>query len=160
MALQTVNSQNSLSVNADRREARVPALASRRGFSLLELTLVLVIIGLLMGVAALGIPGWVRRASIQTTIQTMNVYKTSINSYMASNAQTPPESLGELVSQGYVDADASTGLPPADAWDQAFYYKAGQTPEGQPYRLISAGPDKEFNTEDDIDVWTADYNAG
>ncbi|MEM7629525.1 MAG: type II secretion system protein GspG [Planctomycetota bacterium] len=143
-----------------RVDSKARTVASRRGFSLLELTLVLVIIGLLMGVAALGIPGWVKRASIQATIQTMDVYKTSINSFMAGNAQTPPESLSELITAGYVEPDASTGAPPKDAWDEPFYYKAGQTPEGQPYRLVSSGPDKEFGTEDDIDLWSADYNAG
>lgn len=151
MAVQTLNTTGA---------ERAPAVHARRGFSLLELTLVLVIIGLLMGVAALGIPGWVKRASVQATIQTMDVYKTAINGYMASNAQTPPESLQDLVDQGYIDADASTGRPPSDAWEIEFYYKGGETPGGQPYRLISAGPDKEFNTDDDIDLWSADYNQG
>ncbi|GJM18977.1 MAG: hypothetical protein DHS20C14_11900 [Phycisphaeraceae bacterium] len=130
-----------------------PLPGTRHAFSLLELTLVLVIIGLLMGVATVALVRRGEDARIQTTQASMNVYKGHIQSYMVQKSGSPPASLAELVTAGYVEA-TNAGLPTPDAWEMQFYYSPEKTDSGRPFSLISAGPDKEFGTVDDIDLWT------
>ncbi len=126
---------------------------SRPGFSLIELTAVLVIIGLLMAGAAIAVPGYLKRARTRVTKTSMTTIKTAINTYSADNAGSAPESLGSLIPS-YLDQGAEL-----DAWERAFYYIP--TPGGpNAFNLISAGPDGEFQTSDDINVWTMDVNSG
>jgi general secretion pathway protein G len=121
---------------------------SRPGFSLIELTAVLVIIGLLMAGAAIAVPGYLKRARTRVTKTSMTTIKTAINTYMADNAGNAPENLSVLVPS-YIEQGTEL-----DAWERAFYFRApGQT---QAFDLISAGPDGEFQTSDDINVWTMD----
>lgn len=128
------------------------ACASARGFSLLEITLVLVIIGLLMGVAAVNLVGGSERARIKTTQATMNVYKTHIQTYQVDHSGSLPPTLQTLIDAKYLEAD-NTGGPPKDAWKLDLYYNPAPDDAGHPFQLISAGPDKEFTTQDDINLW-------
>ncbi|HCT43690.1 MAG: hypothetical protein CMJ35_14870 [Phycisphaerae bacterium] len=124
---------------------------ARPGFSLIELTAVLVIIGILMAGAALAVPGFLKRARTKVTKTSMTTIKTAINTYSANNAGSAPESLNAMIPD-YLDPGADL-----DAWERAFYYRApGQT---QMFDLISAGPDGEFQTSDDINVWTMDVRT-
>ena len=123
---------------------------SRPGFSLIELTAVLVIIGLLMAGAAVAVPGYLKRARTRVTKSSMMTIKTAINTYSADNAGNAPTGLAVLIPN-YLDPGADV-----DAWERAFYFNApGQN---QAFDLISAGPDGEFQTADDINVWTMDVN--
>jgi len=111
-----------------------------------------VIIGILMAGAALAVPGFLQRARTRVTKTTMMTIKTAINTYSADNAGNAPENLQTLIPS-YLDPGADL-----DAWERAFYYRApGQT---QMFDLISSGPDGEFQTSDDINVWTMDVNSG
>jgi general secretion pathway protein G len=137
-------------------DQRIDATITRRyttarpGFSLIELTAVLVIIGLLMAGAAIAVPGYLERARARVTKTSMTTIKTAINTYMADNAGTPPESINALID-GYIEPGTEL-----DAWDQMFYYRApGQN---QAFDLISSGPDRELQTADDINVWTMDVS--
>ena len=123
--------------------------ATRPGFSLLELTLVLVIMGMLMAVAAVSLVGNAKRARVKTTKASMTVINGAIKNYMLENAGTPPPSLQTLVTAEFLEAGKVQ-----DAWNEAFFYSATPTSTGQAYQLVSKGPDKELGTEDDINVWT------
>lgn len=125
--------------------------AARPGFSLLELTLVLVIMGMLMAVAAVSLVGNAKRARVKTTKASMTVINGAIKNYMLENAGTPPQSLQNLVTTEYLEAGKVK-----DAWKEQFFYSATPTSSGQLYQLVSKGADKELGTEDDINVWTMD----
>lgn len=119
----------------------------RRAFSLLEITLVLVIIGLLIAGAAVGLRGAGKRAKIRITKQRMAVIANFLDEYgMSENAY--PVSLEQLVAAGYVEADDL-----ADAWGSDLYYASPSVREERDFDLISNGPDREPNTADDIDYW-------
>ena len=120
--------------------------SARRGFSLLELMLVLVILGLLSAVAAVALIPQAERAKIRTTKTSMDVIKQQITAYQLEKNRAP-DSLLSLVP----DFLEEGGLK--DGWKQEFYYSA--TPNGaRAFVLVSAGPDLQFETDDDIDVWT------
>lgn len=121
----------------------------RRGFSLLELTLVILIIGVLMGVAAVAFGPALLRGKTTATKASMTTLKRSITEYQGVNNQYP-ETL-TVLAPDFVEQ------VPMDGWDNAFYYAApGQS--GRPFDLISAGEDGAYGTADDIDVWTMDQD--
>ncbi|MFT5424439.1 MAG: general secretion pathway protein G [Phycisphaerales bacterium] len=122
---------------------------SRRAFSLLELTLVLLIIGLLSAVAAVSFAGAGERARVKTTKATMNQFKQQLRIF-ATEKTSYPASLSELVPD-FIEADNS-GNAPVDAWKRPYYYQL--TPgAAHEFDLISAGKDGEFETADDVNLW-------
>ena len=122
------------------------------GFSLLELTLVIVIIGLLMGVAAISLTGRVGQARVRTTEQSLMTIRNAIEAYEAERAALPPS----------LDALVPTYLQsvPKDAWKNEFYYRVptDASATDRPFYLVSNGEDKEYGTEDDLDAF--DENLG
>ena len=126
---------------------------ARPGFSLIELTAVLVILGLLMAGAAIAIPKQIERARVRTTKSSMVTIKTSITTYMADNSGDVPEKLQNLIPN-FIEPGSDL-----DAWDKAYYYLP--TPGAvHAFELMSSGPDKTFQTPDDINVWTMDVKTG
>jgi general secretion pathway protein G len=128
-------------------------VASRRGFSLLEISLVVVLIGLLTAGAAVALLGRSESAKVRITKTTMNTLSGQIDSYIAEGNGTPPDTLDKLVPK-YVKQSMLT-----DAWKQPFYYNAQGTGSGQRYTLMSYGPDRQAGTIDDIDFWTMDLTT-
>lgn len=118
-----------------------------RGFSLLELTLVILIIGVLMGVATVAFAPALLRGKTAGTKASMTTIRRALEEYKGINNVYPP-------SIGMLAPDFLQSVP-KDGWGNDFYYSVpGQG--GQPYTLISAGEDGLFTTADDIDVWTLD----
>lgn len=119
---------------------------ARRGFSLLELTLVILIIGVLMGVAAVAFAPALLRGRTTGTEASMTTIKRAILEYQGVNNQYPSQ-LADL-SPNFIE---SVSL---DGWDNPFYYAVpGQN--GQPFDLISAGEDGDYSTlNDNINIWT------
>jgi general secretion pathway protein G len=120
-----------------------------RGFSLIELTLVLAILGILAAVAAYNFAGAGERAKVKATKVTLSTIKTVLQTYQIDQSVFPPD-LQTLVNTKYLEDKKIK-----DAFEQPLYY-AVPGPGGQPYALISGGADMKFSTADDIDVWTID----
>lgn len=131
-----------------RRTANPTARRTRaRGFSLLELTLVIAIMGILMGVVAWNLVGQGQSARVSATQIQMQQIQQAIEGHIATTGNAPT-GLDVLVTGGKIKADSLM-----DAWDQPFYYApkpAGQTPA---FDLRSPGPDQMMQTEDDINLW-------
>jgi general secretion pathway protein G len=125
-------------------------MPNRRGFSLLELTLVLVIIGLMAAGAAVALSGQGTRAKMRITWSSMNTIKAAIDQYHLNTSQYPP-SLAALQAppMPYLEPEK----PLKDAWKQDFLYSPSPTSAGRPYDLISKGPDGKYPTADDLDIW-------
>ncbi len=130
------------------KPTRKPRRAAR-AFSLLELTLVLVIIGALMAMAAVNLLGGASRAKIKTTKASMQTIASQLKTYYIEQNAYPP-TLEVLVTGKYLEAKSLK-----DSYDAAYYYK---TPgrNNNPYDLISAGEDKQLGSADDLDVWTVE----
>lgn len=115
-----------------------------RGFTLLEMMLVLLIIGLLMTVAVLNMTGTSTKARIDTTKAKMSQYKTAINSYFVSNGSYPV-SLQAMVP-GMLEKVSK------DAWKRDFIYSPTSNDPTKPYQLYSQG-EKPDDPSDDISIW-------
>ncbi len=127
--------------------ARLPRHAAR-AFSMLELTFVLVVIGVLLAVAAYNFGPFVDRAKARATKATMATIQGAIQMYYGENSSYP-QSLSALVP-GFMSADN----PLKDGWRHDFIYIVDGTDPNRPYTLRSNGADNVSGTQDDIDVWT------
>jgi prepilin-type N-terminal cleavage/methylation domain-containing protein len=114
----------------------------RRGYSLLEILVVISIIALLS--SAIGVALWrhFTHARIETTRQSaLQLRRTAIN-FKLDHADDCPTV--ELLRQGdYIDAASKL----TDAWDQPFIIKCDERGE---VHVASSGPDKTPGTPDDI----------
>ena len=129
----------------DRRTFTVTTAA--RGFSLLELMLVVAIIGILMAVVAFSIGGQGERAKKRATEASLQTIQTALDQYRLEYSTNPP-GLASLIQVKMLK-----DMKLKDAWDTDFLYDArGLSPE-RPYILGSSGPDKTAGNEDDIDAW-------
>ncbi|MEM9372155.1 MAG: type II secretion system protein GspG [Planctomycetota bacterium] len=124
-------------------------IAARPGFSLIEITAVILLIGVLLAGAAVAILPQVQRAKENSTKNSMQTIETAINSYVVTNNQ-PPATLSLLIPD-YLTEQSAT-----DSWDNPYYYAVTQG-GAKPFQLISGGRDGDLTTPDDnIDLWTMD----
>lgn len=130
-----------------KRRARSSGRARVRAFSLLELTLVLAILGVLMAAAALSFGGFLGRGKARTTQVTLNTIKTALETYQGEQNVLPPD-LQTLVKAKYLSAEKKL----ADAWERPLIYIV-PGPAERPYVLMSTGEDGKAGTEDDLDAW-------
>lgn len=121
-----------------------------RAFSMLELTFVLVVIGVLLAVAAFNFQAFADRARARATKTTMSTIKAAIGMYYGEN-NTYPATVQSL-QPGFLSVDT----PVKDGWKRDFIYMfdASSQDPARPYTLRSVGADGISNTQDDIDVWT------
>ena len=122
---------------------------SRAGFTLVEILLVVAILGILAGVAVIGIGGKTKKANIQATRTSISVVQTAVGMYEVDNGAYPA-SLQNLLTKGgennWNGPYIQNGRMPKDAWNNDFQY----TPKEGGVEIRSAGPDQQMGTEDDI----------
>ena len=125
-------------------------MVRQRGFSLLEMMLVLLIMGALVSIVVVNLVGQDERAKTKITTIRMEQIENALDQYKFEKGSYPTaeESLVVLVTGKYL-----TEIP-LDGWNNEFlYYIPSANPE-VPFDLISLGPDATPNTEDDIFNWT------
>jgi general secretion pathway protein G len=107
-----------------------------RGFSLVELLVVITIIGILAGIVGVNVFRAMREANVTSTKTQMTNIKNAIDQYMMANRRLP-DSLEELVGppeSRFLDSDEV----PTDAWGNDFVYHRRT---GRVYELMSYGAD-------------------
>ncbi len=128
----------------------------RRGFTLIELMIVIVILGLL---AALVAPKFLKRgeeAKVTTTQVQMKNIEQALKLYKLHNSfyPTTEQGLKALVERPEVEPIPKNWKGPymdkipKDAWGNDFIYLS----DGKNFTLISPGPDGEEGTDDDLKV--------
>lgn len=143
MKIACVATTDALLASRTRRVRRAP----RAGFSLLELTLVVAIIGVLLAVVAVNVIGQGEKANIKATQASLATLKNAIASYNLEY-KAYPTALNDLVTTKLVEP----GLK--DAWKRDFFYSnQGRPGTEQEYLLSSLGKDGAAGTADDISVW-------
>lgn len=137
-----------------------------KGFTLIEVMAVLLIIGLLAGVAVKNFLPQIAKSKVtQTTANLQVLHQAVISFYMdVGRYPTDEEGLVALVEEptdaegwatgGYLD---STQLP-KDGWKNDFFYLT-EPGNGKPFVVISYGADGEEGGDDDnADLWSTDAN--
>ncbi len=115
----------------------------RSGFTLIEIMLVVVIIGILAAVAVPKLGHNLGKAQINATRGTISAMDTAIDSYMLDHSAKLPPSLQDLLP--YLKNAKSL---PKDGWGKDFTYTPNQT-DGS-YSIVSGGPDEVMGSADDI----------
>lgn len=108
----------------------------RRGFTIIELVVVLAIIALLAGGATVGLMTVLGDARVKTTTNDMRTVGSAIKTHMVENAG-PPSTLQELVVSGLLETPSSIN----DAWDRPLQYRANTEYRGTQvaWLIISLG---------------------
>ncbi len=128
--------------------------AGARGFTLMELLLVLAIIGLLMGGAAVGYSNIMDRGRITKMKGNIGTLVGYIQTYSVENRGQPPSQaagLRALVTKRILGDDELL----MDPWGEAVEYKFPNSRSKDKFDVWSKGPDKISGNEDDIGNWNS-----
>ncbi len=153
----------------DEPEEARSATRRRRGFTLIEIMAVVVIMGMLMATLAVGIASQIDKAYIKNAKGQIARIEQALEFYKLDNKRFPntDQGLDALVNKpsaapvpkgwtapGYAKPEVLT-----DPWDEPFQYR--QPGEHNPYTfdIWSYGPDGVEGGDDDITNWTSQSDA-
>lgn len=133
-----------------------------RGFTLLEIMLVVLIIGLLIGIAVKNFGSKLEEAQIVRVRADIEGYKTDLLMYQSTNGFLPTSEQGLKAMVARPESEPRprnwrqvlTDLR-RDPWDQEYFYEQPGKHNLKGYDIYSAGPDRRPNTTDDIGNWEA-----
>lgn len=139
---------------------------NRAGFTMMELMIVIVIIGLLGGVLAPAVNNALKKARKGTAKTAVMNIKNGITRFQAELGKYPtklkdlvvrPKSGDEKVTKkwdGPYGFEEGTEDIPEDPWGEKFVYKLNQPGSKHPYELYSHGPNGKGAPKDEqIGVW-------
>ena len=120
------------------------------GFSLAEMMVVIVIIGLLATMVVPNVLRYLGNANSTKVEADMNQITTAISTYTIQNKMRPPESLEELINPEDGGGSYFTAKKmPLDPWGNEYVYERN----GSEFELISYGRDQVPGGEgDDADI--------
>lgn len=117
------------------------------GFTLLELLVVTLIIGLLTGIVAPRLMGQIGRSEVTAARAQLDAFDKALEAFRIDMGRLPTDAEG---LQALVERPADggrwrgpylkRGIPP-DPWGSAYVYRARST-RGQDFELASLGPDR------------------
>lgn len=119
------------------------------GFTLIELMLVTVIIGILAGMVVVVFAGNATSARIKAALGDISSYESALELYALDNNDQYPTSLNQLVSgkKKYL-RDLNT-----DPWGNPYIYEKPGRKHPESFDLYSGGPDGQKGNGDDVAPW-------
>jgi len=135
---------------------RIRPYSQDRAFTFIEIMLVVLIIGILMGIVVPRMVGQTKGAKVRACKASIRNIGVALGAFevRAGRFPTTQEGLQALVTKPSSLSDEEWDGPylqelPKDPWGQEFIYRSPGE-HNQDYDLISKGPDKQENTPDDI----------
>lgn len=133
--------------------------ATRRAFTLIELLLVLVILGVLAAIVVPKFSGRTEQARLTAAKTQIGTFSTALDAFEIDNGYYPKgrNGLQDLVQQ---PRDAQNwkgpylkGEIPNDPWGNPYIYECPGKQNTTGYDITSMGPDAREGTDDDISNW-------
>ena len=124
-----------------------PLTNHRSGFSLIEMVVVLLIIGMLVSAVAYNVLGQSEDAKIKVTQRNLVMVKGALETYFVTK-NALPTNLQTLVTTGTLSDNSFK-----DEWKRDLQFSVQSTNPTRPFLLWSLGKDGVPGTEDDLDAW-------
>ncbi|KPK51141.1 MAG: hypothetical protein AMJ63_13190 [Myxococcales bacterium SG8_38_1] len=123
------------------RQQRIARATRKEGMTLIEIMIVITIFAMIAGGVAVALLPQLDKARVKSSKTDAQALRSAVMLYVADNPRECP-TVEDLISERYLDGSRRT----TDAWDTDFQISC----EDGEIAVVSAGPDLEFNTEDDI----------
>lgn len=128
-----------------RLTAKATLKGAARGFTLLEIMVVIAIIGMLATAVSVSVMSYMKKAKIKTCKIQLNTLSQALNQYYLDQ-NNYPDSLEDLTK----GSDAMIKEKQLkDPWGQDFVYNSTASGDSD-FTLCSKGPDKREGSDDDI----------
>ena len=142
-----------------RRTENLSVNAARRGFTLVELLVVVAILGILGAIGLQGVTGNIEKTRKTAAKTAVDNLRGAVTNYMIDKKKsTPPSDLRVLIepngdSDPYIEGGEGALVDP---WDNDYRIEV----KGKRFVVISNGPDGSPGTEDDIRSDKIEKNKG
>ena len=131
----------------------------RRAFTLIELLLVLVILGILAAIVVPKFAGRTEQARATAAISQISTFGTALDAFEVDMGYYPKgkNGLADMVTpprdpQSWKGPYMKSDIP-LDPWGRPYIYECPGRHNPNGYDLMSMGPDGRVNTEDDVTNW-------
>ena len=134
--------------------------SARRGFTLLEILIVLAIIGVIAAMVVPKLIGQQKTANIKVTKGSILGLEKAAELYAVDHSGTFPQTIEEMMTPSVgtdgIKHEALLDKVPVDAWQRPLTYQFESTTELSKPKIWSFGPDGQNNngSGDDINNWT------
>lgn len=129
---------------------------SRRALTLVEVLAVVVILGIIAGMIAIGVSGAFGRSKHELGITGVGIVVSRVNAYYIENGSYPTTDVGlDALTDGQADPGRAYYMTKSqllDPWDRQYLYVT-PGPDGHPFEVLSYGRDGQPGGEgEDADI--------